>query len=55
MRAIGAAVAQLAADPLPPEGFHAGEYHPLRIGDYRVVFVIEGDLITVSWVDRVAV
>jgi mRNA-degrading endonuclease RelE of RelBE toxin-antitoxin system len=54
MRAIGAAVAALAADPFPAEGFHAGEYHRLRVGDYRVVYVVESELITVSRVDRVA-
>jgi mRNA-degrading endonuclease RelE of RelBE toxin-antitoxin system len=46
MRAIGAAVASLANDSLPAEGFHAGEYHRLRVGSYRVVYVVEGDLIT---------
>lgn len=55
MRVIGAAVAALAADPLPAEGFHVGEYHRLRVGDYRVVYVVEGDLITVARVDVVAV
>ena len=55
MRAIGAAVAALAADPLPADGFHVGEYHRLRVGDYRVVYVVEGDLITLSRLDRVAV
>jgi hypothetical protein len=55
MRAIGAAVAALAADPLPAEGFHAGEYHRLRVDDYRVVYVVEGDLIAVSRADRVSV
>jgi ParE toxin of type II toxin-antitoxin system, parDE len=53
MRVIGAAVAALALDPLPADGFHAGQYHRLRVGDYRIVYVIEGDLITVSRVDRV--
>jgi mRNA-degrading endonuclease RelE of RelBE toxin-antitoxin system len=52
MRAIGAAVASLADDPLPAEGFHAGEYHRLRVGSYRVVYVVEGDLITITRVDR---
>jgi hypothetical protein len=28
----GAAVAALAADPYPPEAFHRGEYHRLRVG-----------------------
>jgi hypothetical protein len=32
MRAIGAAVASLADNPLPADGFHAGEYHRLRVG-----------------------
>jgi len=53
MQAIGAAVAALAEDPLPVEGFHSGEYHRLRVGSYRVVYVLEADLITVSRVDRV--
>jgi mRNA-degrading endonuclease RelE of RelBE toxin-antitoxin system len=53
MRAIGAAVAALAANPLPPEAFHRGEYHRLRVGQYRVMYVIDGDLITVERVDRV--
>jgi mRNA-degrading endonuclease RelE of RelBE toxin-antitoxin system len=53
MRAIGAAVATLAQDPLPGEGFHAGEYHRLRVGSYRIVYIVETDLITVSRVDRV--
>ena len=54
MRAIGAAVAGLAADPYPDEGFHRGDYHRLRVGPYRVVYVVEGDLITVERVDRVS-
>ena len=54
MRAIGAAVAALAGDPYPPEGFHRGRYHRLRVGQYRVMYVIDGDVITVERVDRVA-
>jgi mRNA-degrading endonuclease RelE of RelBE toxin-antitoxin system len=54
MKAIGAAVAGLVDDPLPADSFHAGEYHRLRVGRYRVVYVVEGDLITVSRVDRVS-
>jgi mRNA-degrading endonuclease RelE of RelBE toxin-antitoxin system len=53
MRAIGVAIAALAKDPFLAEGFHAGEYHRLRVGSYRVVYVVEADLITVSRVDRV--
>lgn len=54
MRAIGAAVAGLAFDPCPAEGFHRGDYHRLRVGAYRVVYIVEGDLITVERVDRVS-
>lgn len=43
MRAIGVAVAGLAEDPYPAEAFHRGEYHRLRAGLYRVVYVIDGD------------
>lgn len=53
MRAIGAAVAGLAEDPYPAEAFHRGEYHRLRAGLYRVVYVIDDDLITVERVDRI--
>jgi hypothetical protein len=53
MRAIGAAVVALAHDPYPPEGFHRGRYHRLRVGRYRVVYVIDDDLITIERVDRV--
>ena len=54
MRQIGAAVAALAEDPHPPEAFRRGDYHRLRVGRFRVVYVIDGDLITVERVDRVA-
>jgi len=54
MRAVGVAVAALTADPYPPEGFHRGRYHRLRVGPYRVMYVIDDDVITVERVDRVA-
>jgi mRNA-degrading endonuclease RelE of RelBE toxin-antitoxin system len=54
MRDIGAAVADLAANPYPPEAFHRGDYHRLRVGRFRVVYVIDGDLITVERVDRIS-
>jgi mRNA-degrading endonuclease RelE of RelBE toxin-antitoxin system len=54
IRAIGAAVADLAADPYPPEAFHRGDYHRLRVGRFRVGYVIDGDLITVERVDRIS-
>jgi mRNA-degrading endonuclease RelE of RelBE toxin-antitoxin system len=53
MRAVGVVVAALATDPYPPDGFHRGRYHRLRIGRYRVIYVIDGDVITVERVDRV--
>jgi len=53
MRAIGTAIAALATKPLPDDAFHAGEYHRLRVGRYRVVYAIGDELITVIRVDRV--
>jgi mRNA-degrading endonuclease RelE of RelBE toxin-antitoxin system len=54
MHAIGMAVARLAEDPYPPEAFHRGGYHRLRVGQYRVVYIIDDDLITIERVDRLA-
>jgi mRNA-degrading endonuclease RelE of RelBE toxin-antitoxin system len=54
MRAIGAAVASLADDPYPAAGFHRGRYHRLRVGQYRILYVIDEDVITIERVDRVA-
>ncbi len=53
MRIIGVAVAALADDPCPPppEGFHRGRYHRLRVGDYRIMYVVDDDVITVERVD----
>lgn len=51
MHAIGAAVASLADDPCPPGAFNRGDYHRLRVGSYRIVYVIDGDLITIERVD----
>jgi mRNA-degrading endonuclease RelE of RelBE toxin-antitoxin system len=53
MRAVGVAVAALADDPYPSDGFHRGRYHRLRVGRYRVMYVIDGDVITIERVDRV--
>ena len=54
MRAIAGAVAALADDPYPPHGFHRGRYHRLRVGRYRVLYVVDRDVITIERVDRVA-
>jgi mRNA-degrading endonuclease RelE of RelBE toxin-antitoxin system len=53
MQAIGAAVAQLADDPYPADAFHRGEYHRLRVGPYRVAYVVDADVITISRVERI--
>lgn len=53
LREIGVAVAGLAEDPLPAGGFHRGRYHRLRLGRYRILYVIDGGVITVERVDRV--
>ena len=52
MRAIVAAVDALEDDPYPPEGFHAGHYHRLRVGPYRVMYRVDGDVITIQRVDK---
>jgi mRNA-degrading endonuclease RelE of RelBE toxin-antitoxin system len=52
MRAIVAAVDALRDDPFPTEGFHRGDYHRLKVGPYRVKYVIDGDVITIERVDR---
>ena len=56
LRAVGAAIATLAGDPYPgpPAGFHRGRYHRLRAGDYRIMYVVEKDIITIERVDRLA-
>jgi hypothetical protein len=45
---------RLPANPYPPEAFRWGEVLRLRVGLYRVMYTVEGDLITVVRVDRVA-
>jgi mRNA-degrading endonuclease RelE of RelBE toxin-antitoxin system len=54
MRAIGAAISALADDPCPPppDGFHQGRYHRLRAGPYRIMYMIDDDVITIERVDR---
>jgi mRNA-degrading endonuclease RelE of RelBE toxin-antitoxin system len=53
MRAIVTAVDDLAGDPYPSEAFHAGEYHRLRVSQYRVFYRVDGDVVTIERVDRV--
>jgi mRNA-degrading endonuclease RelE of RelBE toxin-antitoxin system len=52
MREIGQAIAGLADDPYPSGAFHRGEYHRMRVGLYRVVYVIDDDVVTIERVDR---
>jgi mRNA-degrading endonuclease RelE of RelBE toxin-antitoxin system len=54
LRAVGAAIAALAGDPYPepPAGFHRGRYHRLRVGAYRVMYVVDEAVITIERVDR---
>jgi len=40
MHAIGVAVAALALDPNPQNAFIRGDYRLLRVGPYRVIYVI---------------
>lgn len=53
---VFAAIDALASDPFPPppDGVHHGEYHRLRVGPYRVVYFVDGDVVTIRRVDRVA-
>jgi mRNA-degrading endonuclease RelE of RelBE toxin-antitoxin system len=53
MYAISAAVAALAVDPSPPGAFVRGDYRRLRVGPYRVMYVVDDDVITIERVDRV--
>ncbi|MDQ2814433.1 MAG: type II toxin-antitoxin system RelE/ParE family toxin [Actinomycetota bacterium] len=51
--AVNRAVGALAGDPAPPGAFVRGAYRRLRIGSYRVLYEVEGDLIIVVRLDRV--
>ena len=53
MRAVSVAVAALAVDPNPPDAFIRGDYRRLRVGRYRVMYVVEDELITIERVDRI--
>ena len=53
MRAVVAALDALAGDPYPAQSFRWGEMLRLRVGKYRIMYVVEGDLITIERVDRV--
>ena len=54
MTAVVAAVDALEGDPFPVDSFRWGDMYRLRVGPYRIMYVVEGDLITVDRVDRIA-
>jgi hypothetical protein len=54
MQMIIVAVAALADDPAPRGAFVRGEWGRLRIGEYRVFYLVREDLIIVDRVDRVS-
>lgn len=54
MRVLNGAIAALADDPEPAQAFIRGSYRRLRAGDYRVMYALEEDLITVLRVDRLS-
>ena len=53
MMAVNRAVEGLADDPVPPGAFVRGAYRRLRVGPHRVLYEVEGDLITIVRIDRV--
>jgi ParE toxin of type II toxin-antitoxin system, parDE len=53
MMAVNRAVEALADDPAPPGAFVRDAYRRLRVGPYRVLYEVEGDVITIVRVDRV--
>jgi mRNA-degrading endonuclease RelE of RelBE toxin-antitoxin system len=55
MRAFGEAIEALGTDPYPPPpvGVHHGEYHRLHVGEYRVFYRVDGDVVTIERVDHI--
>src|SRR5208283_2882279 len=53
MMTVNRAVEALADDPAPPGAFVRGAYRRLRVGPYRVLYEVEGNLITIVRIDRV--
>ena len=53
MMTFNRAVEALADDPSPPGAFLRGGYRRLRVGPYRVLYEVEGDLITIVRIDWV--
>ncbi|MFC9969609.1 type II toxin-antitoxin system RelE/ParE family toxin [Spirillospora sp. NPDC127200] len=53
IKEIGQAIERLAEDPFPAESFPWGEYRRLRVGPYRVMYVVQEERITIDRIDRV--
>jgi mRNA-degrading endonuclease RelE of RelBE toxin-antitoxin system len=53
MTAVVAALDALAQNPYPAESFRWGDVLRLRVGRYRIMYIVEGELITIQRVDRV--
>lgn len=54
IHAIAAAVSRMADDPMPPEALawgKEGDYR-LRVGQYRVMYRLGGDMIIIGHVSR---
>jgi mRNA-degrading endonuclease RelE of RelBE toxin-antitoxin system len=54
MVAVVAALDALAEDPFPAESYRWGDMLRLKVGKYRVMYVVEGDLITIDRIDRIS-
>lgn len=54
MSAVVAAIDALADDPYPAESFRWGDMLRLRVGRYRIMYLVEGDLVTIDRIDRAA-
>lgn len=54
LAAVMDAVDALADDPYPAEAFRWGDTLRLRVGRYRIMYTVEGDVITIVRVDRSA-
>jgi mRNA interferase RelE/StbE len=53
IRGVNQAVTALAKNPEPPNAFVRGGYRRLRVGDYRVLYEVEADVIAIVRVDKV--
>lgn len=54
VRAIAVAVGALAVDPSPLDAFIRGDYRRLKVGAYRIMYVVDDGIITIERVDRIS-